>query len=1239
MDININSVASIQKFFTKLKEQYEQVAETTKKNSEVLQSLLKSEQQEEADRKKFAKRAKTRERRTKRNKKRSKLDTLLNIKKTIQEAVGGEDKKGGWLKKLLIGGGLVAVLGLSALNKFKQDVEKAFSGIRDSISGTVNDWLSKLTGQIDEDLDGIEEEAQEPLSEVIQMSEQITGERVNQPPAEASAPAAPDSAPDSAPKSAPEEATQEEPGTDKTTKTTKETREEDTLETQVTERSTKTESSTTVVRQESSLVEDGIVAPSGGSKTASSGGGSSTSSRRANRRSSSGSNTSRRPGSMMDNAESQTKKNKDRYASQLEGEIKDGAAIGGSMMQKAKRIAKRLMSDMRISAAAASGIVGNLMLESGLIPDNVENGKGFSDGPINNIPVGTRRVGYGYGQWTNDRLEKFRGWLGKRKKADKPATDEDNYKYLLHELRTTEPIRNHWKSGTSIPQDDPVKAANWFMMNWERPGKPHADRRQTYAKQVFAAIRKQQGGAIIGSSPVATGSSYVGGVGSAARYQLGGSVANHLGSASSYSGGVGSAARRQTGGSVSNPLGSSSSYGGGVGSAARYQSGGFISNSLASGSSYGGGVGSAARYQSGGAVTNADVLRLQGGGHVGIATEHIKKDEALSSLTPGPFPPGKSDWIREGGNSVITKQPWSEVNENTTIHSYTDGVGQTTIGWGSTYYDNISAGKQPVRPGDTITKKKADQVLHTNIAMLDEKYKKEMGPNWSKMSDSQRAALLSMGYNAPNFYASRTFAPKLKSALQAGDMKTAAANLEWGGPSPKRVKESQQMLRQGPMDLTKVKAPAPATSTSTKGKSTQTNKKAGKGPSAKTKQKQPKKQNKPWWRFGFQKGGNVSKKNAPVVRRQKGGSVFSQSNGAVSRPSGFGQSVSRLQKGGSVFGGAHRSASRPSGRPQRTSRFQKGGSAFGGVSRSAKRPATLRQAVSKLQKGGSAFGGARKSAKRSAGFAASQGGATSTGGYRQSNGSASRPSSLAQSVSKLQRGGGAFSQSNGSAARSAGFAASQGGVTSTGGYRQSNGSASRPASLAQSLSKLQKGGSSFGGASKSAKRSAGFSQSIAAAMNKITPLRRQTGGTVSGQSFVGQAPKSGGIVPGSGSGDQFPIALPEGSFVLNREATRTMQKLQTGGIASVGSSTTSKLEQRFFSANETNHQAKTRAKKQRVVVNGGTFGKAPARPSEVNHAQTMGGGNSGGSVSVSGGNINMNDLRRKMRRVTAGKMF
>lgn len=173
------------------------------------------------------------------------------------------------------------------------------------------------------------------------------------------------------------------------------------------------------------------------------------------------------------------------------GGFSDGG-ISGSGVTKGISIAKKLMVDLKISAAAASGIVGNLLHESGgLKPDNVENGKGFEDGAINNIPVGTKRVGYGWAQWTNDRLENFRKFLKSRKADNRPATDNDNYAYLIKELTTTEPIRGHWKgwNGKNIPEDDPKRAATWFMMNWERPSAPHEDSRQQYAADIYSKIK------------------------------------------------------------------------------------------------------------------------------------------------------------------------------------------------------------------------------------------------------------------------------------------------------------------------------------------------------------------------------------------------------------------------------------------------------------------------------------------------------------------------------------------------------------------------------------------------------------------------------------------------------------------------------------------------------------------------------------------------------------------------------
>ena len=194
-----------------------------------------------------------------------------------------------------------------------------------------------------------------------------------------------------------------------------------------------------------------------------------------------GSSSESSPGSSSDSSGSGRRSSRSMSGSSTGG-------IQGSGINKGIAIAKKLMVDMNISAAAASGIVGNLMLESGLIPDNVENGKGFEDGPVDNIPVGTRRVGYGYGQWTNSRLEEFRKFLTQRGVNDQSATDDDNYAYLLKELNGDEPLFNHWKTKTSIPEDDPAKAATWFMMNWERPGVPHQDKRQEYARAVFEKL-------------------------------------------------------------------------------------------------------------------------------------------------------------------------------------------------------------------------------------------------------------------------------------------------------------------------------------------------------------------------------------------------------------------------------------------------------------------------------------------------------------------------------------------------------------------------------------------------------------------------------------------------------------------------------------------------------------------------------------------------------------------------------
>ena len=718
-----DSIESLNKFFTKLKGNIETIQENEEKSSDTLSQILKQDEKEYKEDQKRKDILKRQEQRAARNKKREEADTPL-----MERLFGkkSKNKKGiNWLA-LILGGALVIGGLVALLKKFIDDkVEEVKENIQDGIS----DFFAKLTGQVKDGEKDLVKDAEEEArkragkedSPDLPSKPSKTEEKEEEPKVKP-APRTPQRADQPVPeeeKVAGDADILDDNDPEKLTETI--TKEKKIIEERETNKTI--ENQIEIMKKTGASAKDvvGNVGVYAGTLLQGIGG-----------------IVGDTLGGLMFGSGKTTSQQSSDTSRPFSSSPSTSPVVKGDI-SKGVGIARRLMSDMNISSEAASGIVGNLMHESGLKPDNVEDGKGFNDGPISNIPAGTRRVGYGYGQWTNDRLENFRKWLKDRGKANQPATDEDNYQYLLHELRGAEPLKNHWKSGTSIPQDNATAAADWFMMNWERPGVPHRDARQQYAEQVNSAIKERED------------------TKGALQFQSGGSPGGKQWGPSwaPWNWGKGGDKKKQ--------------------STAKPKSQPKKQNQAAPKSKPKGG---------------------SGGNHISIATKHIKKDEALSSLTPG-----TNDWIREGGNSVKSKTPWSKVTQQTTLHAYLDSVGQPTIGWGSTYYDNISAGKQPVKMGDKITKAKADKVLHTNVAGLNKKYQQEMGGNWKKMSDSQRAGLLSMGYNAPNFYSSNTFAPKLKKALQAGDMKAAASNLSWGGPSATRIKESQAMLRNGPAKL------------------------------------------------------------------------------------------------------------------------------------------------------------------------------------------------------------------------------------------------------------------------------------------------------------------------------------------------------------------------------------------------------------------------------------------------------
>ena len=189
------------------------------------------------------------------------------------------------------------------------------------------------------------------------------------------------------------------------------------------------------------------------------------------------------------------------------------------------------------------------------------------------------------------------------------------------------------------------------------------------------------------------------------------------------------------------------------------------------------------------------------GGGVRIATTALKKDEALSSLTRG-----ANDYIFPNGVSVISNTSWDDIDDNTLIYPYSTGVpgDRPTIGWGSTYYGDIRKGDQPVSLDDKpITKAKADDILNTNIKYLFDTYSRIV-PTWKKMNDSQKAAMLVVGYNMP--YAYGEF-PNYTKAINAGDMERAAKESNRDGPSAERLAIEKALFRDGPLDLDNVEAP------------------------------------------------------------------------------------------------------------------------------------------------------------------------------------------------------------------------------------------------------------------------------------------------------------------------------------------------------------------------------------------------------------------------------------------------
>ena len=165
--------------------------------------------------------------------------------------------------------------------------------------------------------------------------------------------------------------------------------------------------------------------------------------------------------------------------------------ISGSGVDKAVSVSKKLIADLGITPAQASGIVGNFLYESAGMNPGEREGEPYGI-PEKPPSLGTLGVGYGWAQWTNsapgDRLDKFLKSYGGDK--GKIATDDDNYRFLMQELKGSESLtRKGSVTGTFFPKDDPQAASDWFRQNWERAGVPADEKRRKQTLEVFNKIK------------------------------------------------------------------------------------------------------------------------------------------------------------------------------------------------------------------------------------------------------------------------------------------------------------------------------------------------------------------------------------------------------------------------------------------------------------------------------------------------------------------------------------------------------------------------------------------------------------------------------------------------------------------------------------------------------------------------------------------------------------------------------
>lgn len=175
-----------------------------------------------------------------------------------------------------------------------------------------------------------------------------------------------------------------------------------------------------------------------------------------------------------------------------------GFSLGTEPLKRRVNLVKALMADFGLTAAQASGIVGNFMHESAgtstvakTLPPDVNQGTTTGAPP-------KFSGGYGWAQWTGSRQRTFIDYaihLGHMASASVRANDAADYGYLQHELRTGYKSTITQLKTKTTPED----AAVSFEATFERAGVPALTERKAGARQVFTEYNG--GGSAVPGTP------------------------------------------------------------------------------------------------------------------------------------------------------------------------------------------------------------------------------------------------------------------------------------------------------------------------------------------------------------------------------------------------------------------------------------------------------------------------------------------------------------------------------------------------------------------------------------------------------------------------------------------------------------------------------------------------------------------------------------------------------------------